>query len=265
MTHSMLHSAIYEGEVEHHRLSPKPHRFTYSMFMVYLDLNELDHVFSKRWFWSTKRLAPARFCRRDYLDPSTPSLDTAVRNLVQQRTGHWYDGPIRMLTHLRYFGFVFNPVTFYYLFDAEDTSVQCIVAEITNTPWNERHAYVLVPGTQGGKRNALRFRFDKQFHVSPFMPMHLQYDWAFSEPDQALSVCMKNYEAQSLCFVAKLKLQRSAISSGNLASVLCRFPWMTLKVIVAIYYEALRLKLKKLPFFAHPNHQRPATSEETSL
>lgn len=158
-----MHSCLYDGWVRHRRFAPRAHAFRYRLFMAYLDLTELDRVFRGRWFWSTRRPALAWFRRADYLgDPSVP-LDQAVRDCVERNTGVRPRGPIRLLTHLRYFGYVFNPVSFYYCFDTADTRVETIVAEITNTPWGERHAYVL--SARG--EQPLRFRFGKAFHVSP--------------------------------------------------------------------------------------------------
>ena len=138
-----MQSCLYNGWVRHRRFAPRAHAFRYRLFMAYLDLTELDHVFRGRWFWSTRRPALAWFRRADYLgNPSVP-LDQAVRDAVERDTGMRPRGPIRLLTHLRYFGHGFNPVSFYYCFDPADTRVETIVAEITNTPWAERHAYVL--------------------------------------------------------------------------------------------------------------------------
>ncbi|NIP23504.1 DUF1365 family protein, partial [candidate division KSB1 bacterium] len=138
-----MNSCLYEGRVCHRRFEPRPHTFSYPVFYAYLDLDELDRVFSGRWFWSTARPAPVRFRRKDYLGDSAVSLQAAVRERISSETGKAPTGPIRVLSHLRHFGFSFNPVSFYYCFDPTDSFVETIVAEITNTPWNEQHAYVL--------------------------------------------------------------------------------------------------------------------------
>jgi len=247
-----MHSALYLGQVRHRRFAPRHHAFAYRLFMVYLDLAELDTVFRGRWLWSTHRPAPARLRRADYLgDPRIP-LDQAVRERVAQETGLRPSGPIRMLTHLRYFGVCFNPVTFYYCFNAEDTHVETILAEITNTPWKERHAYVLHEQRNEGRGTAKRYRFAKRFHVSPFMDMAIDYDWRFSAPDDHLAVHMEDYQNGAKIFDATLALQRREISGASLARVLIAFPLMTAKVIGGIYWQALRLWLKRVPVHAHP-------------
>ncbi len=265
-----MHSSLYFGRVRHRRFLPREHTFRYDLFMVYLDLAELDRVFAGRWLWSTRRTALARFRRADYLGDPSLSLDEAVRQRVAQATGQRPTGPIRMLTHLRYFGYVFNPVSFYYVHDAADTRVETIVAEITNTPWEERHSYVLTQDTAGNPTNSddptqcprpgapQRHRFAKAFHVSPFMPMEQGYDWRFSEPGNTLSVHMQNLQAESKVFDATLALERQPITGASLARALLLFPLMTLKIIAAIHWQALRLWLKRTPFHAHPS-RRPRT------
>ncbi len=255
-----MHSCLYEGRVRHRRTGTGPdgvaNAFEYGLFMVYLDLAELDRVFAGRWFWSTGRRALAWLKRSDhYGDPVTP-LDESIRDLVAERTGRRPAGPVRLLTHLRYFGHCFNPVSFYYCYDRDDTRVETIVAEVNNTPWKEQHCYVL-PRSQARVRGpAQGFELDKVFHVSPFLPMEQQYQWRFVEPGERLAVHMKNSEDGELRFDATLSLQRREITGAALARALCRFPLMTLKVVGLIHWQALRLWLKGATFHTHPAKRR---------
>jgi DUF1365 family protein len=252
-----MHSALYIGRLSHRRFAPREHRFSYRLFMMYLDLAELDEVFRGRWLWSAHRPALAWLRRGDFLgDPAQP-LDEAVRALLAERTGVRPRGPIRMLAHLRYFGIGFNPVTFYYCFDEADTRVEHIVAEITNTPWNERHAYVLTQPAPDERQRVLRYRFAKDFHVSPFMPMDMEYDWRFGTPGRALSVNMQNYRDGERVFDATLDLSRREISAGSLARTLVHFPCMTATVLGGIYTQAARLWLKRVPSHTHPSRIPP--------
>lgn len=245
-------SFLYRGTVRHRRLAPTPHTFRYGVFQCYLDLADLPELFDRYWLWSARRPAPAWFRRADFLgDPAIP-LDDAVRDAVERHGGPRPRGPIRMLAHLRYFGYVQNPVTFYYCFDAEDRAVETIVAEITNTPWRERHAYVLTPDADQGTRGTRRFAFDKAFHVSPFMDMDHTYDWRFNEPGRRLVVHMENFQGGTKVFDATLSLRRSPVTGPSLAGVLARYPFMTAQVVTGIYWQAMRLWFKGTPFFVHP-------------
>jgi DUF1365 family protein len=253
-----MKSSIYVGQVRHRRMKPVPHGFRYRMFMMYLDLAELPSVFRGRWFWSACRPALARFRRRDHLgDPGVP-LDQAVRELVRSETGTTPAGPIRLLTHLRYFGHVFNPVSFYYCFDAEDQRVETIVAEVSNTPWGERHCYVLPQSADAGRAGHHRFMPEKEFHVSPFMEMEVAYDWRFSEPGKRLTVHMENSLEGAKVFDATLDLKRERISGQSLSRVLVLFPLMTVRIVAAIYWEALKLWLKGVPVHDHPAKRNAA-------
>ena len=273
-----MQSAIYHGWLRHRRFAPRAHAFRYRLFLVYLDLAELDTVFRGRWLWSTARPALARFDRCDHLGDPSVSLDAAVRDLVENRTGRRPTGPIRLLTHLRYFGHCFNPVSYYYCFDAGGGNVETVVAEVNNTPWGERHCYVLAEPTASITGRYRRYASDKAFHVSPFMPMELVYEWGFGTPGERLTVHMalhrpgKNGKkgdghllpepAAATCgdkvpdpgkiFNATLDLERAPITGPRLAVMLARFPFMTLQVIGAIHWEALRLWLKGVPVHTHP-------------
>jgi DUF1365 family protein len=260
-----MQSALYSGWVSHRRRVPGSHSFRYRLFMVYIDLAELPGLFDRRWLWSARRPAPAWFRRRDYLGPATLPLDQAVRVRVEQETGVRPDGPIRILTHLRYFGYCLNPVTFYYCFDAPGREVRWIVAEINNTPWDERHAYVLDVADAEVQGRARRWRFGKAFHVSPFLPMDMDYDWHFDEPAESLRVHMENLEHGERVFDATLDLRREAMTGGAMARVLLAYPFMTLKVAATIYWQALRLLLKRTPFFTHPAKLPTADGRGTRL
>ena len=249
----MTKSAVYEGAVRHRRFRPRPNMFQYRLFFMFLDLAEMPSLFDIHPLWSYQQWNLAYFRREDHFgDPSVP-IDTAVRDLVQTHLGNRPSGPIRLLTHLRYFGYCFNPASFYYCYDASDTRVETIVVEIHNTPWGEDHCYVL--GDQQNEHPVehwRRYQFNKIFHVSPFIDMDIHYDWRFRVPDDLIRVHMIDVEKGQKLFDASLMLKRRPLSRKELTRVLVKYPLMTMKVTAMIYFQALRLLMKNTPFFAHP-------------
>ncbi len=259
-------SAVYIGSVRHRRRRPA-RAFTFPLFMMYLDLAEIDRVLKLTRLWGRSRFCPARFRREDYLGPSDLPLDEAVRARVADALGRRPAGPVRVLTHVRYFGYVFNPVTFYYCFD-EGERVTAVVAEVTNTPWGERHAYVLDARRAERRRApALRWRFGKEFHVSPFLPMDLEYDWTFTPPGRSLAVHMDVRDRRpgsERVFDATLSLERREITPGRLRGLLARFPLMTAQVFLRIHLEALKLWLRRAPVYPHPAAARAPGAAPTT-
>ena len=258
-----MESCIYEGRVRHRRLRPVENAFDFPFFMLYLDLEELPRLFDRSWLWSTNRAAFARFRRSDHLgDPSLP-LEDCVRDLVELRTDRRPEGPIRLLTHLRYAGVAMNPISLYYCFGVSHGRVEAIVAEVNNTPWGERHCYV-IPVDASTSRTAIRAHTPKEFHVSPFMDMALDYAWSFREPGERLSLRIANHEpGGALLFEAVLGLERREFSARSRARMLIRYPLITLQLITAIYWQAIRLYLAGVPFFPHPR-ARAGSLETTS-
>ncbi len=251
-------SAIYEGWVRHRRTTPKAHDFKYRVFMPFLRLDELPELFEKSWLWSAKRPALARFKREDFFgDPAKP-LEDEVRDRVLAATGRRPKGPIYLLANLRYFGYIMNPIACYYCYDESGEHLEAIVAEVTNTPWDERHAYVLRAPEDGGW---LRTRFDKTFHVSPFHPMDMEYHWHSNSPADKLCLHLANHQDGERVFDATLSLQRHEITASSLRRFLWRYPVMTAKVAAGIYYEAFKIWLKGNPYHPHPPSTASVTNE----
>ena len=253
----MTESAVYEGWVRHRRFEPIEHEFRYRHLLTYLDLAELPQLFDRVPLYSARRRAPARFRRSDYLgDPRRP-LDACARDAVAAATGTRPAGPVRLLTGLRYLGHCFNPVSFYYCFDAAGERVEAIVAEVESIPWGERHPYVLARGASRG--SVLADELDKTLHVSPLMSMDQTYAFRATEPGDRLSVQIESRprEEEGKTFDATLSLRRRELSTPLLLGLLARYPAHSLQVVAKIYAQSARLKLKGARYFPHPDGARP--------
>ena len=256
----MAEGCLWEGRVRHRRYAPRPHAFRYSLFMVGLDGDKPDSFFAGRWLWSSTRLALARFRRQDYLTPHHASLAEAARDRVEREHGERPLGPVHVLTHVRYFGYVFNPVSFYLLYNTAG-ELRAVVAEITNTPWGERRAYTLHIKDAVQRGVSYRWRFRKDFHVSPFLPMDMDYDWLVATPPGRVVIHMENRQAGALVFDATLCLRAQPATGRSLAKALVRHPFLTGTIIAAIHWQALRLWIKRVPFFEHPKwHTQPSAT-----
>lgn len=242
-------TALYRGRVSHARTSPATHAFSYTTYMLALDLDELDEARdTQRWMpvLGVERAAPLSFRRRDYLGEASRPLKESILDVVERDLGVRPGGRVVLLTHVRVLGFVFNPVSFYYCYGG-DGALAAVVAEITNTPWRERHAYAL--RARDGKIEAT---FAKGFHVSPFMSMAQRYAWDLSPMGERITVAMENQEEGARVFAAKLVLNREPLTRAALARAALAVPLIGLKVLVSIYWQALLLLLKGAPRFTHP-------------
>jgi DUF1365 family protein len=267
-----MYSAIYQGNLRHRRFFPKRHEFSYSSTLFYIDLDELPWLFDGVKGWSFNRANFGSFRRADFLgDPVVPLKD-AVRSEVnrllalgKQHVLPCPDGAVRMLTNLRIFGFCFNPVTFYYLFNAGAEKPAMILAQVNNTPWSERYTYLIHCDEKTGKANT---QFDKKFHVSPFNPLDMEYHWVSSVPAENVLVHMENHvHAENLqkpsgCHMdATLTLKRQPWSKSLLQKILWLQPWTAIKIPVAIYWQAVRLFVKGVPVYTHtPINPLPAAT-----
>lgn len=307
-----VHSALFTGWIRHRRWVPKVSAFRYPIFMWYLNLDQIENDFKKKWYCSVNRFNIVSFFRKDYLgyQPEQHAISELKHAVIEQVQAYYQAHQVAepsaslnhsavpsirhvmLLTHCRFLNIQFNPVSFYYCFDQTENLI-AIVAEITNTPWGERHAYVLpVWGNTASNDVSMasianessvnckikrdrhhEFRFKKQFHVSPFNPMNMDYRWVFSSEDKKLRVHMDNYlaaidesssvpmhddlEKNSKHFDATLVMEQRSFQS-ELGKTLFKYPFMTLKVVLGIYWQALKLFVNRNPFYDHPSTAKPA-------
>ena len=249
-----MRSAIYEGTIRHRRVAERAHEFRYGLAMAYIDLDEVGQSLDGNLARATRGLV--RFRRSDYLgDPMVPLIES-VRMLVAERVGPLPRGPVRVLTHLRSFGHCFNPVSFYYCFAPDGERLAAIVAEVTNTPWGERHAYVLTPDGDSVAPAVLGGSFDKALHVSPFMGMDQRYTWRATPPGSTLSMHIESSEQASRAFDATLNLRRRPLDRSTIVRTAARYPAASQRMLVLIYAHALALRVKGIRVKSHPRYTR---------
>jgi DUF1365 family protein len=248
-----LESCFYEGRVSHRRFTPVAHAFEQRLYMAYLDLSELEAIFSRRLLWSASGKAPVRLRRQDYPGPPEQDLAGAIRDLVAERMGERPAGPIRLLTQLRYLGYGFNPASFFYCFDDANASLRAVVVHVTNTPWGERHSYVVPPASdRASGDDGVCSEQEKRLHVSPFMPMDLRHAFRFSTPGQSLTASIVDRRHGAVVFSAGLTMKRRELTAAAHAKLFLRHPFPGLRTIAGIYFQASRLYLKGAHYHPHP-------------
>jgi hypothetical protein len=248
-------SALYVGTVRHRRFKPKAHAFAFPLFLAFLDIDRLPELCGVSRFISLNRWNWASFDDRDHLGDAALPLRERLRRDAQAKGHALPAGPVFLLCHLRYFGYCFNPVSYFYCYDA-DGRLALLCAEVMNTPWKERHTYWMDPAQGHATELGLSFEVPKAFHVSPFMPMDCRYRWAFTEPGGSLKIHIAEFQGEDFFFDVDLGMDRREWSARQLHRTLMRFPWVTLKVIAAIHWEALWLWIKRVPVYTHPKKQK---------
>ena len=246
-----MRTAFYIGTLAHARMKPKHHRFSYSVFMPFVDVEHVEKITKDLPFWSVGRWGLARFVRTDFIGDEKVSIAAAVKQRIYEVTGHHFEGQVFLLANWRYFGIQNNPIACYFCKSHLTHELEYIVAEVTNTPWGERHSYVLPVDATTGLH---QIEFDKKLHVSPFHSMDQRYRWFSTTPDDSLDIKLTNLEDGERVFHASLTLKRLPLNKVSALTLLARFPLETAKVAAAIYWQALVLFLRRVPLYSHPKN-----------
>jgi DUF1365 family protein len=251
-------AALYEGTVRHSRTTPVVRAFSPRLFLAYLDVDALPGALDALPGWSARRRAPVHFRRRDFFDGADGPLGDTVRDLVEDRLDRRPAGPVYLLAHLRTFGWVFNPLAVYYCWTTDGAALDAVVLEVTNTPWGERHWYVLDARDGRGQQTVA-----KAMHVSPFLAMDVDYLVTWNAPGEDLSLDIRVVRGGATIFTAALALHRTALVPRTAVGVLLRYPLMPLRGSLAIYRQAVALLVARVPVHRHPSRpSQPSRTEE---
>jgi hypothetical protein len=247
----MFESLIFTGTVRHRRFTPKQHEFSYKLFMFCFDINDLPNSFKDIKHVSIEQFNWFSFRRKNYLsDPEIP-MDEYLRQLVVAKFDSYPKGKIYLLTNLSCLGYCFNPISLYFIFDETNQQLDYLILEVTNTPWGNKHNYVLASSSRL-KNEIYDFQFQKELHVSPFMAMNYEYQFNLKLNKQKIIVHMENHIDGKKDFDVTLILTASAQKETAFKNVFRQYPLITYKVAAAIYWQALKLWIKGVPFHAHP-------------
>ncbi|RUO44444.1 DUF1365 domain-containing protein [Aliidiomarina taiwanensis] len=250
-------SRIYWGSVRHRRFIPKEHSFRYHLMQWGIALEELEQLNNtSKWFSTSERWAPLHFKPSDYLPgyylPSHETLSTAVLRKMNSLSEGALDGQVFFLGNIRTWGLFFSPLNCYFLINKEGIATH-MLAEVSNTPWNQRH-YYLVNFNHHNSAAPLQ-PTEKNFHVSPFNPMEMQYHWRIRAPGEGALIHIEAHRKHKE-FDATLALKGETLNRSAVYRVLRKYPMMSIRIIGGIYWQALRLFLKRVPLYGHSEHRQ---------
>lgn len=260
--------SLAHARIRHRRYTPKAHAFEYEMGYVLVNIDAIAEACERSPFWSYNRFNLMSLHDKDFLTSDGHSTRDSIRDAIMQQLGQSVSSmqPIYALTLPSYLGVAFNPVSFYWVYDEQQTTLKFIAAHITNTPWHERFLYCFncaqsESAVSNDHEPVYRFLLDKQFHVSPFMPMQLKYDWRFkldqgheqqkNHSHSAIHMQLKQHG--QLVFDATMQFELKPLTTWQQHLFPITYPLQSIKIVWAIYWQALRLFIKRIPFFSHPD------------
>lgn len=242
-----LESGIYKGTVSHERVHPTQHKFDYLMYFFWLKLQEVERTQHATRYFSVNKKHVYQFKTSDYLQADNPQsaveLEEAVKRKMTTLGAPALAGDIYFMGQIRAFGVFFSPVNFYFHKNDKTHIFDWMLAEVSNTPWNERHYYLVNLNTQENS--------EKAFHVSPFNPMDMQYKWQVTQPNSTFNLALSCIK-EKRHFTASMAMKKLPLNSKHMRSLLIRMPSTTIRTVMGIYWQALRLFIKRTPIYNHP-------------
>lgn len=256
-----MNSCLYRCKVRHSRTKPKQHRFAYDCFVFCIDLDEIPKLSKKLRLFAHNSRAPYALRDSDHLEIGGSTIRENVESFLRIKGVSTEPGRIDLVTNLRTWGYVFNPVSFYFVYDKEQQPL-CVVAEVANT-FNEQKLYLVE--SRNEKTGTFRQSHKKLFYISPFSSPDTHLNFALNPPEDRISLSITENDSEGTYFISSLQGKRTELSDTNLLRYTLRFPFITLKVIAAIHWEAARLYLKKIPFFRKTYRQDLQTETRVYL
>ena len=235
-------SSIYNGTVIHKRFKPKIHFFKYRVFSLLIDLSELDILDKKINYFSYNKFNLISFFDKDHGERDGSSIVEWVKKNLNENGLNTENIKIKLLCYPRILGYVFNPLSVFYVYDINEKLVS-ILYEVKNT-FGEQHTYIF----RVENNSLLQHNCEKKFHVSPFIEMNCNYFFRILNPEQKLSVIIDQYDQEGKILFASQDGERSDLTSKNLMNSYLKHPLMTFKIISAIHFEAFKLWIKGIKF-----------------